>query len=427
MYYGWVIVAVAFVTLGIAFGIWYSFSVFFLVIIKEFGWSRAAASSIFSIFIISQSIMGLLTGFLQDRFGPRKTIPFGTLLLALALTLTSQAQQMWHFSLAYGVMAGSGISLLGFSYHSAFIPKWFERKRGLAIGIAMSGIGFGMLFLVPLVEKLISLYGWRTTYLFLAGLVLFLVIPLNLIFSRRSPADLNLKPDGDGPHHSRTQTRPAMVMEIVDRDWAGTKWTTKNAITTKRFWFLSTAFFFGSMVYQSTLLHSVSALVDAGLSRTAAAYYFGVLGIMGSLGKILFGHLSDRFNREGVNNLAGLVTALGIACLVAAGRIEGPLPLLFALLFGLGYGAAAPLFPSVSADIFLGSSFGFIFSVICISGGIGGALGSFLLGWVRDLLGSYSLAFSLILIAMFLSCLFVWLAAPSRIRKMVRVNPKPLR
>jgi MFS family permease len=420
MYYGWVIVAVAFVTLGIAFGIWYSFSVFFLVIIQEFGWSRAAASSIFSIFIICQATMGLLTGFLQDRFGPRKTIPFGTLLLALALTLTSQAQQMWQFRLAYGVMAGSGISLLGFASHSAFIPKWFERQRGLAIGVAMSGIGFGMLFLVPLVEKLISLYGWRITYLFLAGLVLFLAAPLNLIFSRRSPADLNLKPDGDGLHPSRTQTRPAMVMEIVDTDWAGTEWTLKSAITTKRFWFLSTGFFFASLVYQSTLLHSVSALVDAGLSRTAGAYYFGVLGIMGSTGKILFGHLSDRFNRESVNNLAGLVTALGIACLIAVDRMEGPLPLLFALLFGLGYGAAAPLFPSASADIFLGGSFGLIFSVICISGGIGGASGSFLLGWLRDLSGSYSLAFTLILIAMFLSCLFVWLAAPSRIRKMVR-------
>jgi nitrate/nitrite transporter NarK len=420
MFYGWVIVAVAFVTLGIAFGVWYSFSVFFLVIIKEFGWSRAAASSIFSIFIICQALMGLLTGFLQDRFGPRKTIPFGTFLLALALTLTSQASEMWHFSLAYGVMAGAGISLLGFSSHSAFIPKWFERQRGLAIGIAMSGIGFGMLFIVPLVEKLISLYGWRITYLFLAGLVLFLVTPLNLIFSRRSPADLNLRPDGDGPHPSRDRSKPRMEMEIVDKHWAGTPWTLKKAIVTKRFWFLSAAFFFGSMVYQSTLLHSVSALVDAGLSRKVAAYYFGIIGVMGSAGKILFGHLSDRFNREGVNNLAGLVTVLGIVCLVAVGRVEGPLPLLFVLLFGLGYGAAAPLFPSVSADIFLGGSFGLIFSVIGISGGIGGALGSFLLGSLRDLAGSYSAAFVLILVAMFLSCLFVWLARPSTVRRMVK-------
>jgi MFS family permease len=420
MFYGWVIVAVAFVTLGIAFGIWYSFSVFFLVIIKEFGWTRAAASSIFSIFIFCQALMGLLTGFLQDRFGPRKTIPFGTFLLALALILTSQAREIWHFSLAYGVMAGSGISLLGFSSHSAFIPKWFERRRGLAIGIAMSGIGFGMLFLVPLAEKLITLYGWRSTYLFLAALVLFLVTPLNLVFSRRSPADLNLNPDGDGARPSRPAVKPARVMEVVDAAWAGTEWTLRNAIATRRFWFLSAAFFFGSMVYQSTLLHSISALVDAGLSRAAGAYYFGILGIMGSVGKILFGHLSDRFPRERVNNLAGLITGLGIACLVAAGTIEGPWPLLFALLFGLGYGAAAPLFPSVSADIFLGSSFGLIFSVICISGGLGGALGSFLIGWLRDLSGSYALAFTLALIGMFLSCFFIWLAAPSRIRKMVR-------
>jgi MFS family permease len=422
MYYGWIIVAVAFVTLGIAFGVWYSFSVFFLAIIKELGWSRAAASSIFSVFVLSQALMGLLTGYMQDRFGPRKVIPLGTLLLALSLILTSQARELWHFYLAYGALAGAGTGLLGFSSHSAFIPKWFERKRGLAIGIAMSGIGFGMLFLVPLVERFISLFGWRNTYLFLAGLVVFLVGPLNLIFSRKSPADLNLQPDGDALPGSTIQAKPAMVMHLADPKWAEVEWTLKKAMATKRFWFLTIGFFFGSLVYQSILMHSVSALVDAGLTRKAAAYYFGLLGLLGSVGKILFGYLSDRFSREGVNNLAGWVTALGIACLIAVGWSAGPWPLFFALLFGLGYGAAAPLFPSVSADIFFGRSFGLIFSVICIGGGMGGSLGSFILGWMRDLTGGYGLAFILTLAGMFFSCLFIWLAAPSKVRRMVKLG-----
>jgi MFS family permease len=419
IYYGWVIVAVAFVTLGMAFGIWYSFSVFFLAIINEFGWSRAAASSIYSVFIISQALIGPLAGHLQDRLGPRKTIPFGTVLLSLALLLTSQVQALWHYRIAYGLLAGAGVGILGFSSHSAFIPKWFERKRGFAMGLAMSGIGFGMLILVPAVENIITHYGWRTTYGLLAALIFFLVGPLNLIFSRKDPSELQLRPDGDQLEGQQLRVKPKRVMNIIDQEWAGVEWTLKRALKTKQFWFLVSGFFFGSYVYQGTLLHGISAMVDSGLSRPTAAYYFGILGLTGAAGKILFGFLSDRFEREKVNYLAGAITILGLFSLILVGNLGGPTPLLFALLFGLGYGAAAPLFPSVSADIFLGKSFGLIFGVMSIGGGLGGAAGSFLLGWIHDLTGTYSTAIALSCISLFLSCLLIWQAAPRKIRKMV--------
>src|SRR4030042_1239499 len=418
LFYGWVVVAVAFVTLGITFGVWYSYSVFFLAVIKDFGWSRASASSIFSIFIFSQAVMGLLAGYLQDRFGPRRVIPFGTLLLSFALVLTSQARELWHFQLAYGVLAGSGVSLLGFSSHSAFIPNWFERRRGLAMGMAMSGIGFGMLILVPAVEKSITFFGWRTTYVFLAGLVLLVVGPLNLVFSRKNPQELGLKPDGDSPETDLKLQKPALVMKIMDPEWVKNNWTLSTAVKTKRFWFLIGGFVCGSYVYQGILLHGISAMVDSGLTRATAAYYFGILGLAGSAGKILFGYLSDRHPREGINILAGIITVLGLICLIILARVHGPLPLLFALFFGLGFGAAAPLQPSVSADIFLGKSFGLIFAVICIGGGIGGSLGSFFPGWIRDLTGTYSTAILFSFVSISLSGLFIWLAAPRKVRKM---------
>ena len=242
-FYGWVVVGVGFVTLGMAFGVWYSFSVFFLAVIEEFGWSRAATSSIFSVFIISQSLMNLLTGHLQDRFGPRVIIPFGTVLLSLCLAVTSRAHSLWHFYLAYGVFAGAGVSLLGFSSHAGFIPKWFERQRGLALGIAMSGIGFGMLFLIPLAEKSITLFGWRDTYLYMAAVLLFTVCPLNAFLSRRSPQAMGLMPDGDGPDQRRRNRRIAVTIKVVDASWAGEDWTLQKAARTRRFWLLAVAFF----------------------------------------------------------------------------------------------------------------------------------------------------------------------------------------
>ncbi|MCJ7772688.1 MAG: MFS transporter, partial [Desulfobacterales bacterium] len=314
-FYGWVMIAVGFINLSIAFGVWYSFSVFILSLIKEFGWTRAAASSIFSVFIFSQALMNMLAGHLQDRFGPRVVIPVGAVLLSISLVLTSQSQVLWHFSLTYGVFAGAGVSLLGFASHAAFIPKWFERKRGLAVGIAMSGIGFGMLILIPLVEKFISLFGWRMTYISLAALVLFLIVPLNLIFSRRSPESIGLMPDGDDSEEAQNANH-SRVVKVINESWAQESWTLKKAIRTKRFWFLSFAFYFLAFSYQGTLLHSVSAMVDFGLKRENAAFFFGILGIMGSVGKIVLGYLSDVYGRERINTLGAILAVFGILSLI---------------------------------------------------------------------------------------------------------------
>lgn len=420
LYYGWVMLAVAFVNLGIAFGIWYSFSVFLIAIIQEFGWSRGAASSVFSIFLISQAITGLLAGHLQDRFGPRIVMPLGSVLLAFSLIFSSRVGTFGQFCLAYGIMAGAGMGLIAFTSHAAFIPRWFERKRGLAMGIATSGIGFGML-LIPMIEKYITLYGWRTAYVALAVLVFFVIAPLNAILSRRCPADLNLLPDGDHPQDMREEHPPKMMVKIVDAEWATEEWTLRKALSTKRFWFVLMSFFFGSYWCHGTLLHAMSVMIDGGLSRTMSACYIGVLGIIGSGSKLLLGCLSDRIGREKVYTIASFMTVAGLLCLMFTAMFPKWMPFLFAILFGLGYGSWAPIIPSVCADIFLGSSFGLIFAVICIGGGLGGALGSLLSGALRDVSGSYVFSLILLIVSALLSVSFVWLASPRKVRRMVKV------
>ncbi|MCP4753073.1 MAG: MFS transporter [Proteobacteria bacterium] len=418
-FYGWIIIAIGFVTLGVSFGVWYSFSVFILAIVKEFGWSRAAVSSIFSTFILSQAVAGMVAGYLQDRFGPRIVIPIGTVLLSISLVLTSRSNSLWGFQIAYGLMAGASVSLLGFASHSAFIPKWFERKRGLALGIAMSGIGFGMLFLVPLVEYFISAYGWRNAYLFLAAMVLFLIGPMNMVFARRSPAAINQHPDGDRPGTRHRESLPKRVMKVIDHEWAGREWTLGQAAVTKRFWLLALSFFTISFAFQGVLLHAVSAMVDAGMASDMAAYYFGIAGITGSVGKILFGYLSDLSGRERIKSLADMIAFLGIVSLMAISLVKGPMPFLFAVFFGLGYGAAAPLIPAVTADIFMGKRFGFIFAMIGIGGGLGGAVGSYVCGLLRDSTGSYTASLVACCVSLGVSSVLVWFSAPRKVRQMV--------
>jgi len=420
IYYGWVIVFVSFITLGVAFGVWYSFSVFILSVIEEFGWSRAAASSIFSFFILSHSLMGFGAGYLQDRFGPRVVIPVGALLLALSLALTSRAQNLWQFQVAYGLLAGSAMSFLGFVSHSAFIPRWFERKRGLALGIAMSGIGFGMLLMVPYAERLISAYGWRNAYLYLAGIVLFIVGPVNLVLTRRGPEDVNQYLDGEPPNRQLQEKVPKRELMVIDEKWVAVEWDLKNVCRTRRFWLLVGAFFAVAFANQSVLLHAVSAMVDSGLDRKTAAYFFGIAGISGSAGKILFGYLSDILGRERTKLISDIVAVTGIGALMAISYVKGPMPLLFGLFFGMGYGAIAPLIPAITADIFLGRNFGKIFAIIAIGGGTGGAVGAYVSGLLRDVSGFYMLPFFTCAILIIASGILILAAAPGKIRKPVK-------
>jgi len=423
-YPGWIMVGLSFLNMAVVFGIWYSFSVFYLTLMNEFGWSRAVAASIFSVFIFCQSLTGPLAGRLIDSPGPRFTIPLGVLILAGALVLISRVETLNGFRLAYGLAAGLGVGLMGFSSHAAWLPRWFESQRGLALGVAMSGIGVGVLLLVPTVEFCITHFGWRNAYLLLAALVVGLLLPLNLLLARRSPGDMDLTGNQKGP--SRRPDRPAPVtMIILDQVWAEADWNMKKAARTKRFWLLMASIGFASFCYQGIFMHAVAGMVDRGVEQSWAALFLGIMGIVGSMGKICFGFISDRLGRELANTLAAVVATLGIFFVFLVTPHSVVLPLLFAVLFGFGYGAAAPLFPSVVADLFLGESFGVIVAVIFLGASVGGSLGPLLMGMLRDVSGDYNSSFIAAAVMLWISCFLVWWAAPRKVRKIVRVKSEP--
>lgn len=436
-YYGWVIVATSFLTLGVAFGVWYSFSVLYIAIINDFGWQRATTAGIFSLFTISHYLCAFLTGWLIDRFGPRLVIPFGALWLAISLAMLTRASNIWDFYLIYGIMAAIGVSLIGFVPHATFLPRWFSRRRGLAIGLAMAGVGVGMLTIPPFMQHLISQYGWRHAYKILAIIVLF-VIPINLFFQRRDPAQVGLHPDNikinsDRNHNAeetilidkaeslngqtaKNQRQLSADSRIIDPEWAATNWTSRQALKTNRFWYLAAGFFLGPFAIQGVLLHAVAGLVDGGMSAKTAAATFGFLGICGSVGKITLGFFGDRWNRETANTVGMVAATIGVSALAAMKFQPQLLPWIFAICFGFGYGAVAPLFPSIAADIFQGEHFGRIFGLLSLNLGFGGAAGAWFAGFIFDQSGSYLTAFIVDVVVLWLSCSCFWLAAPRKIR-----------
>ena len=217
-FYGWVVVAVTFVTMAIGVNARTSFSLFFPPIIAEFGWERGVTAGAFSFGFVASAVASPLIGRLMDRAGPRAVMELGVLLMGGGLLLAPLTSQPWHLYLTIGVMVGAGSVCLGYSGQSLFLPNWFIRKRGFAIGIAFAGVGIGSVTLLPWVQHLIEQTGWRTACTAMGAMILVVLAPVNLLLHKR-PEDIGLQPDGDAAPVTGS-AKP--VSNIVDPTWAAT-------------------------------------------------------------------------------------------------------------------------------------------------------------------------------------------------------------
>jgi len=412
VYYGWTIIGISFVNLAITFGIWYSFSVFFLAILKEFGWGRAASAGVFSTFMVVHSLVAIVIGSLIDRFGARRVIPLGSILVVVGLVASSRVQALYQLYLLYGVVTAVGICSMGFLTHGIIIPNWFVKKRGLALGMAMSGIGVGMQIIVPITQSVISRFGWRAAYCVLAAIVLIIVIPLNAVFQRRNPAEVGELTDGGkipqkNENRLKEEQPTALNPENETKDW-----TLGSTLKTRRFWLLFITFFFTPMAIQGTLIHQVAHVTDRGFSPEIGAFFFGLVGIMGSVGKILFGYLSDRIGREKAFTIGAGCAFLGVLNLMSVRPGLEVLLYGYAVLFGLGYGAIAPIFPARAADLFQGAHFGRIYGFLAFSAGFGGGAGTWISGKVFDVTASYHMAFLGVLTVLVIIAPLFWFTSP---------------
>src|SRR4030042_261869 len=186
-HFGWIIVGFSFVTLALAYGVLFSFSVFFVALLKEFGWSRSMAAGAFSLFVILHSLIGPFVGIMVDRLGPRRVILLGSFFLGVGLALCSLVKTWWQFYIFFGVITAVGVGSIGWVPNTTIIQHWFKEKRGLPIGIISSGIGIGILVCVPSVQYLIIQVGWRRTYGIMAIFIPLVVISMAVPCLKRPP------------------------------------------------------------------------------------------------------------------------------------------------------------------------------------------------------------------------------------------------
>jgi len=409
-FYGWVIVGVALVSLAFWFGVRTSFSVFYVALLEDFGWKRAEAAGVQSLALITYTLTAPLVGGLIDRFGPRRVLTPGILVLAGGLILCSAITSLGQFYVYYGLLVGAGVTCVSLAAYPAILSHWFRRRLGLASGTAIAGTGLGTFAFVPLSQSFILSWGWRGSFLALAGLVLLLLLPLNALLLRHKPDELGLQPDG---------LEPPPVPAGRDKPAEGPQdWGLAAAMRTGSFWALMA--FPCSVVtgMYIILVHYVPFLVDQGLDRMLASWTFAVAGLISSGFRIIWGWLSDRIGREKAFTLGMSCILAGLASLLQMGPGSGMGPVyVFVAIFGAGWGATAPLFVGAAADLFPGRRFGLIYGLLEGVLAVGGAFGAWVAGYIFDTTRSYRGAFVLAMAVTVLSVILMWLAAPRKRRR----------
>jgi MFS family permease len=337
----------------------------------------------------------------------------GVALMAAGLLLAPLTTQPWHLYLTIGVLVGAGSICLGYSGQSLFLPNWFNRRRGLAMGLAFAGVGLGSITLLPWMQHMIEQTGWRTACTAMGILVLVVLAPINLLLRKR-PEDIGLQPDGDA---APSASSAAPISNIVDHDWTSIDWTLGRALCTARFWWLALGYFCALYVWYAVQVHQTKYLLDIGFSPGVAVWALGAVSLLGIPGQIVLGHLSDRLGREWIWTASCLGFAICYAALIAMAQAP-TLLLVYVMVLAqgvLGYGLTSVI-GAVVAEIFQGKHYGSIFGTVMLAAIVGGAAGPWVTGLLHDLSGNYALAFAIGIVVSALSALAIWMASPGKIR-----------
>lgn len=412
-YYGWVVVAVVFVTMAICVNARTAFSLLFPPILAEFGWERGVTAGAFSFGFIVSSALSPLLGRMMDRHGPRVVMEIGVAATAAGLLLATFTREPWHVYLTLGFLVGAGTTFTGYTGQALFLPNWFVRRRGLAMSLAFAGVGFGSIVMLPVLQTFVEANGWRAACTSLGVLVLVVLVPLNLLLRRR-PQDIGLAPDGDADTPATAQARR---VNVVDPAWAAIDWTLGRAIRTARFWWIAVAYFAALFSWYAVQVHQTKYLIETGFSAQQAAWALGAVSLAGVPGQIALGWLSDRIGREPVWAIGCLGFCVTYAALLALPAYPG-VTMLYAMVIAqgaLGYGLTSVI-GAIPAEIFEGKHYGSIFGTLMVSALAGAAIGPWFMGFVHDHTGSYALAFWAAIGCSLLSAFAIWRASPSGVR-----------
>jgi MFS family permease len=401
-FYGWYIVGAAIAFQAMPSGlVMQAFGTYVVLLEREFGWSRAAIAGAFAVMRVEEGLLGPIEGWLLDRFGPRAVMRVGTLLFAGGLFLFARVDSLLDVYIAFTVIA-VGVSLAGFLAITTAVVNWFERKRSLAMGIALLGGAAGGLVL-PVVVRALETWGWRAVANFSALLVLILGLALVQVIRRR-PQDYGLLPDGRSPDDVGS------ALNAEDPDEQPTEFSAREAMRTRAFWLISLAHAASVLVVSVVTVHLAPHAVAQGFTLSQAALVVTIQTFANLASRPLGGWVSDRVGSRQVILLAMLGHALALLFLAYAQSFW--MLAAFAVLNGLAWGARVPVIVSMRAEYFGARSFGTIMGLSSMLVTVSSVVAPVLAGWSFDVSGSYTMSFTVLALLAGLGSLFVVFTPP---------------
>jgi len=407
----WVVLGVSATVNSLAWSVRSTFALFYVAILGEFAWGRGPTALGYSLSWLCFIVFAPVAGWLYDRWGARTVVTIGGLVLGLALALTGQVTSLTQYYLCFGLLSAAGIACIVIP-STTLVTSWFVRARGTAMGILSTGGPGSAVAFYPVNAWLIVTLGWRTALVVFGCIVATATVSLALLY--RDPPTDEERPAGDAettlPHSARSTAE---------------EWTLRRALRSSRLWAAFTMTALGVIGYQIMATHQVAHAVDRGFQQTTVVWLFAFGAGCMMAGNLLGGWLSDHLGRGWVFALGSVVAIVGIGCFAL---MRGPHDLPLLLLYtasGVGFGMRIAQLSAIPADVFSGSHLGAILGVVQAGGGLGGAIGPFLGGWLFDVTGNYQLAFAAASLAIAGSAVAAWIAAPRKTRATAYAANRP--
>ncbi len=381
-HYAWVVVAVTFLVLLASAGIRAAPGVLIKPLEAEFGWDRASISLAVAVGILAFGFGAPLSGGLIDRFGPKRVMLGGLVLIAAGLVPLVWLRELWQLHLFWGVLTGLGTGAVTNVLGATIALRWFRTHRGVVVGVFAAASSAGQLVFLPSLVAVVLLIGWRGAMGLMAATAVVLLIPV-LLFMRNRPADRGLRPYG---------ARAAGVDDAADRAEGERRTSLRDAARTRDFWLLAGSFFICGYTSNGLIgTHLMPHAVEHGFSEVTAASALAVMGTMNIVGTLASGWLTDRYDNRRLLALYYGFRALSIAFLPFI--LEVPLLFGFAVVYGLDWIATVPPTANLTAKLYGRASLGTIYGWIFCSHMVGAAIAAYLGGLFRDVLGDYTVIF----------------------------------
>ena len=397
-YHGRVVLAACFVIILISMGIQNSFGVFFKSLAMDFDLSRALTSEIFSVYMVISILFSILGGWALDRYGPKAVFVVMGFFTGLGLFLTSKANAPWHLFMSYSLLLAIGIGP-AYPISMSIVSRWFAKRRGLAIGIVSSGGGIGIMVMSPIAAWLITSFGWQNSYLIMALIALFVMVPSALLL-KRAPGEVAVSPEVE-----RIDTDTTNSFEKQFPNQLGGL-SLPQAVKTTNFWLMIIIYFLLAFCVYIVITHIVPHAIDLSINPVQAASILSLIGGTSILGRLLMGTASDSIGRKQIIMICALLMAGAMLWLTQSSELW--MLYLFAIIFGLSHGGVdAPLI-AIIGDIFGVRHIGIIMPVASVGWPIGAAVGSTLAGYIFDINGNYTFAFIIGLIAVLIAAVLIF-------------------